>query len=79
VVIKTISLDPQTLQSPIALNIFATSTEAALKTESSFASKPNIFSGFTLRSLSEGGSPDSNHPVTASITFTLNLTELKNG
>jgi Tfp pilus assembly protein PilN len=76
VIIKEISLNRQALDQPLKLNIFAKSTEAALKTESSFAERPQVFSGFSLQSLSSSTSSDPEYPVTASISFTINRTTL---
>lgn len=72
VIIKDISLDQETFDKPLQLNIFATSTETALKTESSFGERPEIFSSISLQSLSSSTSSDPQYPVSAAITFTIN-------
>jgi Tfp pilus assembly protein PilN len=76
VIIKEISLNSENLNQPIQLNIFATSTEAALKTESSFGERPEIFSSISLQSLSSSTSSDPQYPVSAAITFTINRISL---
>jgi hypothetical protein len=76
VIIKEITLNKQILSQPLSLNIFAVSTDAALKIESSFAEKPDVFSGFSLQSLSSSTSSDPKYPVSASIIFTINRAAL---